>query len=118
VPNRRSHVAKFRHNERLSRTLEGTPNNDWAVTLLFYSALHLVDACLAPAQHPKRHADRRNLAANNPLLQPIWAHYRVLEDRSQEARYDCIRFSDQRVRDLRSQHFEPLKRHLSRILGI
>lgn len=118
MPNRRTHVAKFRHNERLSHSLEGTANNDWAVTTMFYAALHLVDACLAPAQHPRRHVDRRHIVSTDPRLQPIWQHYRQLEDRSQDARYDCTRFTDQQVRSLRSQHFEPLKRHLRRILGI
>jgi hypothetical protein len=117
VPDRRRHLSKAEQNETLSLSLQGGGHNDWAVTLLFYAALHLVDAYLDPMQ-PKRHTDRRNLIRNDPVLRPIWFHYRELDDRSRDARYECLPFSGIQVSDLRSNSFEPVKRHLRRLLNL
>jgi len=85
---------------------------------MFYVAVHLIDACLAPRQHPKTHVERRRLAWFDPRLRRVRSHYRELEERSRDARYECMVFSDQLVENLRSQELEPLKRHLRRVLRI
>jgi hypothetical protein len=45
--NRQQHLEKARHNERASRAWEAGAFTDWAVTTLFYAALHGLDAYLA-----------------------------------------------------------------------
>ena len=71
--------------------LPSTPFRDWAVTALFYSALHFVDAylatCNAPiagrpplltgGHHPNSHFDRDQKVANEPFLSEIWNEYRA-----------------------------------------
>jgi hypothetical protein len=118
VPSRRAHIAQAEHNEALCRAIGGSQYADWAVTALFYAALHLVDAYLAPNVHPKTHTVRRGLVDTVAGLRPIRDQYRELEERSRDARYKCIRFTPAAVKELRSVRFEPLKAHLRALLGI
>jgi hypothetical protein len=118
VPDRASHIDQAERNERLSLGLEGTTDTDWAVTTLFYAAVHLVDACLAPGLHPREHRDRRDFVRLRADLRPIRTYYRELEDRSRDARYECVPFTQRAVVTLRSRSFEPLKRHLRSVLGL
>jgi len=85
------HLDRARQNYQLYNKLaaEGV-HLDWAVTLLFYTALHLVQACLIdlaadPSQVPRDHADRRYYVSTR--LNPIFHDYRFLEDISREMRY-------------------------------
>ena len=44
MPQPTEHIAQAEKNERLYDSLLGTEFNDWAITGLFYAALHYVDA--------------------------------------------------------------------------
>jgi hypothetical protein len=84
-------ISRARLNYQLYNKLadEGV-HLDWAVTLLFYTALHLVQAFLIelaadPSQVPRDHADRRYYVSTR--LNPIFHDYRLLEDLSREMRY-------------------------------
>jgi hypothetical protein len=87
------------------------------VTTLFYSAVHLVDAVLAPKLHPEEHEIRRMAVRRLPEFRAIQNDYRELEERSRDARYRCTPFSDTEVTALRTGTFEPLKTHVRRVLG-
>jgi hypothetical protein len=65
MPTRQDHLAKAEHNEALSRRLEGTRYADWAVTSLFYSALHLVN--------PRGFASYSSTAATRALGMTQWS---------------------------------------------
>ena len=70
---------------------------DWAVTALFFSALHYVDAYLATlgsvGVHPRTHAIRTSLVAKDAVLSSVRVEYEHLKTRSQDARYDLARFT-------------------------
>jgi hypothetical protein len=118
VPTAQDHLAKAESNERLSTTLQGSGHLDWSVTVLFYAALHLVEATLAPSSHSRNHTERALTVRTHPNLRPIFFHYRELYNRSLDARYNCQTYNLQIVRMLYANRYEPIKNHLRPILGL
>jgi len=86
------HLARARRNYQTYQRLKSSGQDlDWAVTVLFYTALHLVQAYFVEQAAtgfdiPQSHQER---AARIGLkLLPIYRHYRALEERSRRARYE------------------------------
>lgn len=72
------HLRQAADNEAASAYLEGT-HNDWAVTALFYAALHYVDMYFVVHGPPftfMSHGARS--AAIQSHLTPIWMDYKTL----------------------------------------
>lgn len=126
------HRLQANKNERFFETfdLDNTPYLDWAVASLFYAALHLVDAYLAghnahagtqppdPAggHHPKRHFERRQKLIHIQALSPIRNPYRDLHQRCDDARYNLVTLSPQRVKNLATNEYNTIKRHINALL--
>jgi hypothetical protein len=97
-PTAHEYIEQAAHNAALAAHLRSEKPDylDWAVTCLFYSALHYVNAYLAFSQKPipKRHRAtdgspaRLNIIQQDPNLRPIYPHYRHLDDESRDARYE------------------------------
>lgn len=83
---REDHLAREERNAAVERELVlGRRFPDWALTALFYRAVHLVDACLgSQSDHYSR-----NAAVNNTLSRGAAIDYHDLYDRSKTARYDA-----------------------------
>ncbi|MGH7961717.1 MAG: hypothetical protein ACRERD_07790 [Candidatus Binatia bacterium] len=73
---------------------------DWAVTCLFYAAVHYVNAYLTKSGKaiPRRHwgsdpskPGRLNIVQQDPTLSVIYRNYRHLDDESRDARYELRR---------------------------
>jgi hypothetical protein len=77
VPSRSEHLAKAESNQRLAIAFQNGPHVDWSVTVLFYAALHLVEAALAPV-HSANHADRNQNIQHDPHLNAIYPYSREL----------------------------------------
>jgi len=91
-------------NAEISTRLETLGANDWAVTTLFYSAVHWIDAYLevgGQIRHPKDHGERYREIRGNGFLRGLYPAYRELDDRSRDARYECAAFSSANVLHLR-----------------
>jgi hypothetical protein len=116
-PSRQQHIGQAEHNEALFHALEATNFTDWAVTALFYAALHLVDAFLWPVRLPS-HARRGTFIAPSSDLSAMYAHYRELQDRSEDARYECVSFTAADVQQLFSADFFPIRQRLRQLLNI
>jgi hypothetical protein len=91
-PTAAEHYGWSRQNEAFYATLGGigTPNPDWAVTVLFYAAVHAAQAALVAKQYqprPRTHEDRK-VALRRECPQ-VAAWYETLEQRSRLARYEC-----------------------------
>lgn len=85
------HIEKAEHNELFAGQMnKGLPiGRDWAVTLLFYSAVHFVGAYFARKRaHFHSHRQRDSAIAREAALLAIYPDYRDLEDFSRKARYD------------------------------
>ena len=101
----------------LRRRATGSP--EWAITVAFYTAVHLVEAHFArsqPAVHCRSHTDR--LTQVSLRLRPIEAEYWALYVASRRARYECAEMSDQEAAAELETNFEPLRTHLCHLLGI
>lgn len=108
MPTWQQHLQQAKHNEAFlaSLDLETTPFLDWAITAVFYAALHYLRALMA------RHAyttvstygdmdkafERLSVLKRN---QEIYEAYRQLKDDSRSARYNMWKPTKETVEDLR-----------------
>ncbi len=92
MPSLNEHLAKSEHNEGLADALATkTQYFDWAVTVLFYAALHYVDAVLSASRtDPLSHEQRHTAMGVNDTLRRIFPEYRSLETMSRNARYFAL----------------------------
>ncbi len=89
---------------------------DWAVTVMFYVALHLVETYLATKDlHPTAHRIRDDYLSRTADLRPIYRSYRELEHHSQKARYQGTRFSIETVETL-SGDLQTIEKHIQSVL--
>jgi hypothetical protein len=105
------HLARARqHYQTYVRLKNGGQDLDFAVVALFYTALHLVEAYFVEHHgYPTRDHQRRRDRVG-ALLTPLFQHYRTLEDKSQDARYepDHLPFTAEEVQELEVLDFTPL----------
>jgi uncharacterized protein (UPF0332 family) len=119
VPDRNQHLLRAEGNESLARSqnLNDSLEVDWAITMLFYSALHYIDGFLAGKNfHPRDHDARDSEVGNNGTLSPIYNDYRKLKDASRSARYDIANFDRSQFPKFDSR-FTRIKSHVSQYLG-
>jgi len=98
MPLTNQHIQQAEKNEVFFSSFDAgsTLYSDWAVTALFYAALHYVDACLGHLNfHPVSHAQRTPLIRH--YLPQIFQWYRELKDESEQARYQLKMFTSQQV---------------------
>jgi hypothetical protein len=86
------HLARARRfHQAYQRLKNGQQDLDWAVIVLFYTDLHLLQAYFVETasnafQIPRTHDDRRTRVGVS--VTPLFQHYRTLEGYSKDARYD------------------------------
>ena len=92
------HLEQARRNEQFLATLDlpSSPYLDWAVTIIFYAALHYLRALFAHYQltNIARYGDMDKAFDRIQLLKrhpEIYNDYRQLKDDSREARYNMWR---------------------------
>lgn len=121
MPGRRSHLAKADANECLVNALDLNESTqvEWAITFLFYSAVHLVEAYLAgKGRHSRDHTEREDEIARNAILQPIQTPYRRLRNLSRLARYDATQLHRVDLDRRALPEFRQIKAHIHAVLGI
>lgn len=118
MPDTRVHLDQAEHNERFFGSFDQTTYSDWAVTVLFYAALHYVDAFLAHAgfKYPGGHHTRDGLVNSVTQLRTISTEYFRLKNRSSSARYYSSRFPAPDVERSRNTDLENIKRHIRGLL--
>lgn len=98
------HQQQVEHNRQTTAYLQQAGDNylDWAVTVLFYTALHLVDQVLyhTAQLHPRNHFQRHQAIANTAELIAIYQDYRELEHQSRRSRYECAKFTSEEIERL------------------
>ena len=83
-----TYLEQAQHNREVAEALsEGASptSRQWAVTCLFYAAVHYVNAHLGNRPVPDNHPDRDSYVRRNMPL--IHSDYRWLRTKSQDARY-------------------------------
>lgn len=117
-----AHLRQAAHNEELYSQLSNTKFLDWAVTGIFYAALHYVDAYLATKNidpkyaHPPTHEVRTPLVATESNLKRIFPQYQWLKNRSEDARYRVKHFTQAEVKGLKENEFDIIRSHISKYL--
>ena len=102
LPSKEEHIAKAEGNSALalSMTLENQPKIDWALVILFYSAMHYVEAYLATlGQHLRSHTTRDNFVGRDARLRKIFSEYQDLKYYGYNARYEMQKFTAADVTD-------------------
>ncbi len=92
VPSKETHLEQYQHNrDFLEHGISDTNKfADWAVTVTFYCAVHIVEAALANMQiHSKNHKDRGE-KIKNLRCHKLKIYYKDLYSRSITSRYNCI----------------------------
>jgi hypothetical protein len=84
------HLAQVEKNEALAQHLAGNEEFAWALTLIFYAAVHLISVYFAQrgAQF-KTHAARENAMRRLYEFEQVRRHDDELKRESEFARYDC-----------------------------
>jgi hypothetical protein len=116
VPTATEHLDWAARCEAVSAALEST-HPEWAITALFYAALHYVDALFATQQTKRRlPQDYENHSARNTAVRERirrhWRNYQALYEDSLSARYECHHFTVDDVRISRAEDLEPIKQYV------
>jgi hypothetical protein len=115
MPSLKDHLKKADYNEQFFHdTKDSYP--DWALTGMFYSALHLVDAYLAKKNlSVPDHKTRTNYIHKISDLRSFYDDYRILYDYSVNARYKMHTFSEENINDTYKKIYLPFKKALIKI---
>jgi hypothetical protein len=119
MPSQREHAFQVLHNREFLATfdLDNGPFLDWAVTVIFYTAVHLVEQFLAQrGQDLLSHQTRERFISQNVDLKPIWSAYRELKYQSERARYLVARFQPDEVKKLEGK-LRQVETHIQELLG-
>ncbi|MBM2826712.1 MAG: hypothetical protein HW403_776 [Dehalococcoidia bacterium] len=119
MPTKDEHINQALRNEALAERLDTSlnPTQEWRVTLLFYAALHWVEAYLSDIGIGERtHTQRRKQIAELPQLSDLYHNYHQLQRESENARYDCKAFGEPDVLGIRDSHYHPVKQHIQTLL--
>jgi len=114
------HLRKARHNKAFLATIDVSAPGflDWAVTVLFYCALHYVEAWFSRKldRHFTSHGDRNQ--AVNRFLTRIARGYLRLYNRARLARYEQFAMSSTDFRHLGVDDFAPIEQLVTSDLGV
>lgn len=83
------HLDQWKHNRRFAKTIDGN-YRDWQINVIFYTALHVVDAALASlGVRVSEHGERNNQVRTNESLAAVRTQYLDLYRISRVTRYDA-----------------------------
>ena len=115
----KAHISQAKSNEDLAEFLKDTAYPDWRATVLFYAALHYVQAYFAGAgRMPSRHSDREEAIHLDTRISAIWNDYRSLKDWSTRARYGCQKPDAAHFKDEIFPSLEAVKKHLRSLINL
>ncbi len=106
MPSKDQHVAKANHDEAFVASLDlaTTPFCDWAVTALFYAALHYIEAYFATkGAHSLDHRARDSDIQREPAISGLYNDYNELKNMSINARYMTTSFKSTDVMRLQGK---------------
>lgn len=120
MPTPSEHEAKYFRNKRILNdpffSISMKANYDWAITIMFYCAVHLVEKALAeisPKYNTTTHRARRNLLlAERKRFAVIFSQYQALYNQSIRARYEYVSFSRKDF-ELAANYLKHIETHLS-----
>ena len=120
MPQPTEHIAQAEKNERLYERLVGTEFNDWAITALFYAALHYVDAYFVSQTgvRPPNHNLRNRLVDRTLNRARVSPAYRELYRLSRKVRYETPSVSTDEAMQVNVRLFDPIRTHIRALLNL
>lgn len=115
MPSENVHRRQAEHNRQFLDwlDLDVTPYLDWAVTVMFYTALHLVEWLLATkGYHSDSHENRHQAMGRVSELRPIYPDYRELETQSHRSRYEGGQLPRDFVKSTLMAKLEKIESHI------
>ncbi len=115
MPSESVHKRQAEHNKQFLDwlDLDTTKYLDWAVTVIFYTALHFVEWLLASkGLHSDTHDTRHQLMGSVSELKPIYPDYRELEFQSYRSRYEGAQFARDFVKGKLIPKLERIESHI------
>lgn len=83
------HVQQWRHNRAFAKTIDGQ-YRDWQINVIFYTALHVIDAALVSlGVTVSEHSQRNDLVRTNESFAQVRNQYLNLYRISRVTRYDA-----------------------------
>jgi hypothetical protein len=83
------HVAQWKHNRRFAKTID-SKYRDWQINVIFYTALHVIDAALVSlGVNVADHNDRNEQIKSNSSFASVRIQYLDLYRISRITRYDA-----------------------------
>jgi hypothetical protein len=118
MPNSADHILQAQHNEAFYQVIDKNAYSDWAMTALFYAALHYIDAFLDRVGIDAGGHDQRDKEVRDRKeLRPIWPQYHYLKNRSINARYYCGTFTPDQLQQCYGGDLAAIRRSLLRLVN-
>ena len=119
------HLGKAERNESLYRDLcrlESTEPEytEWELVALFYSLVHHIEAyrVVRERQNSDNHSDRNRFIWESADLRGVWPAYSYIYRLSMTARYEIVSFSAEEVRNIETNQYAAIRRHVRSLLGM
>ena len=118
MPDLNNHLNFANRNDQFSQDLVSEQRHlDWAVTVMFYAAVHYVETYFAMNNlHDTSHIGREGTIHRDRKLRRIYAAYRELKDDSVKTRYECHIFPAKEIVSRIQPNLLAIKNHISGLL--
>jgi hypothetical protein len=120
MPTAEQHQRQAEHNRAFVQSfdLDTSPYLDWAVTAIFYTALHLEEWYLRTRGLTGRrdHQLRDAYIARMSELKGIYAEYTELKYQSEASRYECVSFTPGSIKNDLLPRLDRLETHIRSLL--
>jgi hypothetical protein len=122
MPTVDEHITQWKHNRRCAQSI-GSQFRDWQINIIFYAALHAVDAALMHLKiQVTDHEARNNAVKTNASLASVRIPYLDLYRISKLTRYDAdpdnwLPAKYLTVSDLVREVLQPIENEVERLLG-
>lgn len=112
------HLDQARHNEQFAQELLGAnpvEYPDWAVTAVFYAALHYVNHFFVRTTGwaPDNHFVRSTSLSRCAETRVIQFAFETLRNRCNECRYLCVPIAPREVKELLKNQLDDIKRAMA-----
>jgi hypothetical protein len=119
MPSRDEHLGKARNNKEFAQSLklDNPTRVGWALTALFYSALHYIEAYNAKYDfHCRNHHDVSDNIQRNPMLDTISDEYLDLSNFSWNARYKAVDYEVAKFTEAARYH-AAIEKHIKDLIS-
>jgi hypothetical protein len=120
MPNKDEHIEKARGNEAFAASItpDNQPRIDWKLIVVFYAAMHYVEAYLAKAMaaHLRSHTARDSYMGRDSNLKRIYSEYQDLKYFGYSARYEMCGLTRDDI-TAADKHLAVIKAHILGLLN-